>query len=374
MGIEEYEFLTKTMEQIETDSISLTKAKNRLEKLNEKISEMDDKSRHNWVEFNSFKETLEKEKEKLTDLENIEESSEPELPESKLRTEIKTLENSRKTKLDFLAGAIIRNFVPWSGTSKEKLGLTPIPEVVNAEGQWEKMAAQRDHNIEWTIESHHHDRKEVLESWIFAKILIPWYLFFFPIVLISAVLILAILEEQGAYLSFCYDEDGNLSSEENVYFNQVNDGDVDCTYGGDERALNASEQQQLQDIEDLVDTIWVWGVQALCFVPVLFPLLSLIFLRPKLEEVVELDLQINDIQSKLSVFDNERRRREKYESDLNSVPKREAANDAHDQSLATEIRKRDSMRVDIEDLEAKIQRLWDSIKHLIPYSSELDKN
>ena len=99
MGIEEYQFLTKTMEQIESDSISLDEVKNDLKKLDKRISKMDDKSRHNWDEFNSFKKTMEKENEKLTDLEIIEESSDPELPESKLRTEIKTLRNSRKTNL-----------------------------------------------------------------------------------------------------------------------------------------------------------------------------------------------------------------------------------------------------------------------------------
>ena len=61
MGIEEYQFLTKTMEQIESDSISLDEVKNDLKKLDKRISKMDDKSRHNWDEFNSFKKTMEKE-------------------------------------------------------------------------------------------------------------------------------------------------------------------------------------------------------------------------------------------------------------------------------------------------------------------------
>ena len=376
MGIEEYQFLTKTMEQIESDSISLDEVKNDLKKLDKRISKMDDKSRHNWDEFNSFKKTMEKENEKLTDLEIIEESSDPELPESKLRTEIKTLRNSRKTKLDFLAGGIASWCVPWHGSTSQKFGFSPIPEVVKAEGQIDKLKASSDFKIQWATDEKY-NRKKVLENWDFGSIVIPWYLYFWMPFMVVVSIIGAgyyVAFDGGNYLAICYDEQGNISNEEEVYFTEVNDGEVHCTYGGDERALNASEQEQLEEIEKRESWFVGSSMAMICLGPILIPLLSVIYLRPKLEQVVELDLQIDDLQSKLSVINEEERRRKKYESDLNSVPQREAENAAHDQSLATERGKRDSMRVDIEDLEAKIQGLWESINHLIPYSSELDKN
>jgi hypothetical protein len=367
MGIEEYEFLTKTMEHIESESISLAKTKNRLKKLDEEISKMEDKSSRNWDKFNSFKEELEKQKENLPEPEIKDESSELQLPKSTWRTEVRTLKESRRKKLDFLAAPIIRWFVPWLGTFSEKFFSVSGP-ALNAD--------LKENQLKWATDENY-DRKEVLESWDFGSILIPWYLFFWmPAALVAGLLAASYvaLYDEGNYLSFCYDEDGNISSEEEVYFSEVNDGEVDCTYGGDERALNASEEQQLQEIENRDFSVMYGSIGMMCFGPILFIVLSTIYLRPKLEEVVELDSQINVILSKLSGTNRRERRRKKYESDLNSVPKKEAENAAHDQSLATERRKRDSMRVDMEDLEAKIQRLWESINHLIPYSSELDKN
>ena len=370
MGIEEYHFLTKTMEQIESDSLSLDEVKNDLKELDKKISTMEHTSRCNLEDLNSFKKELDDQKKNHPVRENIDGKS-----ESELRSEMKTQKESRKSILDFLSGGIILYFVPWHGSFNEKSGFSPIPEVVKAEGQIDKINAQNDFRIQWATDENY-NRQKVLENWDFGSIVIPWYLYFwFPFMVVASIIFLAFFfDDGGNYLAICYDEHGNISNEEEVYYTEVNDGEVDCTYGGDERALNASEQEQLDEIEKRES--WTVGsyFAILCLGPIIFPLLSVIYLRPKLGKVVELDVQINGLQSKLSVIEEEKRQQKKYESDVNSVPQREATNVAHDKHLATERRNRDSMRVEIKDLEAKIQGLWESINHLIPYSSELDKN
>jgi hypothetical protein len=376
MGIEEYHFLTKTMEQIESDSISLDEVKNDLKELDKKISTMEYTSRRNLEELNSFKKELDGQQKNLPVRDNIDGKS-----DSELRSEMKTKKESRKTILDFLSSGIIAYFVPWHGSTIEKIGMSPIPEVGKAEGQIAKIKASHDFRMEWAIDENY-NRKKILENWDFGSIIIPWYLVYvLPFALVSTLILgayigigLVLDDEENYLLSFCYDEHGNISNEEEVHYSEVNDGEVHCTYGGDERALNASEQEQLDEIEKQDSWLINSYLVMICLGPIIFPLLSVIYLRPKLGKVVELDVQINGLQSKLSVIYEEKRHQKKYESNVNSVPQREAKNAAHDKDLATERRNRDSMRVEIKDLEAKIQRLWESINHLIPYSSELDKN
>ena len=361
MGIEEYEFLTKTMEHIESESISLAKTKNRLKKLDEEISKMEDKSRRNWGKFNSFKEELGEA--------NVRKIEEVKLPKSNWRTEVRTLKELRRKKLDFLGSLITKQFVPWSEPDIDN-PLSPKPPTSKTKEVGKRMVSPPP---EWTHDDYP-NRKEVLEQWGDSAFTIWSYLYYFtPIMILSIMVALSYYGESNA-LPFCYDEDGNISNEELVWPSELNNGEDDCTHGGDERALNATEEQMLSDWEKRDRDFERFSAFGICFGPILVIVLSTKYLRPKLEEVVELDSQINVILSKLSGINRRERRRKKYESDLNSVPQREAENAAHDQSLATERRKRDSMRVDIEDLEAKIQRLWESINHLIPYSSELDKN
>ena len=313
MGIEEYHFLTKTMEQIESDSISLNEVKNDLKELDKKISTMEYTSQRNLEELNSFKKKLDIQQKKLPVRDNLDGNS-----DSELRSEMKTQKESRKTILDFLSSVIIAYFVPWHGSTSEKFGFSIIPEVVKAEGEIAKMKAVKDFRMKWAIDENY-DRKKILKKWNFGSIIIPWYLvYLIPIIFVSTV-ILAPFGEKEPWLLNSY-------------------------------------------------------LVMICLGPIIFPLLSVIYLRPKLEKVVELDVQINGLQSKLSAIEKEKQHQKKYESNVNSVPQREAKNAAHDKDLTTERRNKDSMLVEIKDLEAKIQGLWESISHLIPYSSELDKN